>query len=75
VGEWTDLLNTVLGKYASYLNVHGRRLCFLIYMATTGYWMARNYSLGLIVQTVGCFISMCMYGYGFWNWKNKGIGQ
>jgi hypothetical protein len=39
------------------------------------YCALRNIDLGLWVQTGGCLVSFCFHVYGFWNWKDKGIGD
>lgn len=74
MGEWSDLLFTVLGKAGRWLNVRGRRACFLVWGVCLAYWMARNACMGLIVQTGGCLVSFGFHVYGYWNWRKKGIG-
>ena len=75
MGELTDLVFTLLGKLGRFMNARGRRLCFLIWILCLGYWALRNYSLGLMVQTGGCLVSILFDVYGYWNWKDKGIGK
>ena len=75
MGELTDLIFTVLGKLGRWLNVKGRRACFIIWTVCILYWMVRNAELGLKVQTLGCVVSMGFHFYGFWNWKKQGIGK
>lgn len=75
MGELTDLVFTLLGKFGRVLNVRGKRLCFLIWAVCLIYWMIRNFDLGLFVQTGGCIVSLGLHLYGWWNWKEKKIGQ
>lgn len=75
MGELTDLFFTVLGKLGRWLNVRGRRVCFIIWAFCLVYWMVRNGSMGLMVQTGGCLVSLGFHLYGWWNWGDKGIGK
>lgn len=73
MGEITDLIFTLLGKSGRLLNAHGKRFCFIIWSICLIYWMARNWNLGLLVQTGGCLVSLCMHAYGWYTWGKKGI--
>jgi len=75
MGELTDLIFSILGKLARWFNIRGQRICFVLWAICLIYWMARNFQMNLIVQTLGCLVSFFMHCYGFWNWKNKGIGN
>lgn len=75
MGEFTDLIFMLASKSARWFNVQGKRICFVIWSISVAYWVARNASMGLMVQTVGCLISLGLHIYGWWNWKNKGIGD
>jgi nicotinamide riboside transporter PnuC len=75
MGELTDLVFTVLGKMGRWFNVKGQRVCFILWAFCLVYWIIRNFSMDLYVQTAGCFISFAFHIYGWWNWKNKGIGK
>lgn len=75
MGEITDLIFTLAGKVGRWFNVKGQRICFIIWFFCLMYWTIRNFDLGLMVQCCGCFFSMAMHAYGYWNWKNKGIGE
>jgi len=75
MGELTDLLFTVLGKLGRWMNVKGRRICFILWGICICYWAARNIQLGLISQTFGCLVSLGFHIYGYFNWKNEGIGK
>ena len=75
MGELTDLLFTVLGKMGRWFNVKGQRICFVLWVICLIYWMVRNFSMDLYVQTGGCLISLGFHLYGWWNWKDKGIGK
>ena len=73
MGEFTDLIFTLLGKSGRLFNANGKRVCFIIWTFCLMYWAYRNYHLGLKVQTGGCFVSIGMHIYGFWKWGKKGI--
>ena len=75
MGEITDLIFTVLGYLGRYLNVNGRRLCFIIWGICLLYWATRNCTIGLMVQTGGCLVSLGFHIYGYYNWKKEGIGK
>ena len=75
MGELTDLLFTVIGKMGRWFNVKGQRICFVLWAICLIYWMVRNFSMDLYVQTGGCLISLGFHLYGWWNWKDKGIGK
>lgn len=75
MGELTDLVFTVLGKLGRFLNVKGKRICFIIWGICLAYWSVRNYEMGLMVQTLGCIFSFGLHGYGYWNWRKNGIGS
>lgn len=75
MGEWTDLFFTVLGKLGRWMNVKGKRICFVMWAVCLVYWMARNWGMDLWVQTGGCLVSFCLHVYGYYNWSKKGIGE
>jgi hypothetical protein len=74
MGEFTDLIFSLLGKVGRWFNVKGQRVCFILWAICLLYWIARNFSMGLMVQTGSCLISFLFHCYGWWNWKIKGIG-
>ena len=71
IGEFTDLIISILGKFGRILNVRGKRVCFLVWLVCLLYWSVRNYNLGLKVQTVSTLISAIINIYGFIKWKKK----
>lgn len=75
MGELTDLIITLLSKAGRWFNVKGQRICFVIWFFCLIYWTARNLSMSLYVQSIGCLFSMGFHLYGYFNWKNKGIGK
>lgn len=75
MGELTDLMASLLGKLGRYLNIKGRRACFVLWGCVMLYWMVRNYTLGLKVQTASCLFSLAMDAWGWWNWKHEKIGK
>lgn len=75
MGEWTDLFFTVLGKLGRWMNVKGKRVCFVMWAVCLVYWMARNWGMDLWVQTGGCLVSLCFHIYGYYNWSKNGIGE
>lgn len=75
MGKITDLIFLCLGKAGRWFNVKGQRVYFILWFICVAYWTARNLIMGLIVQSLGCVVSMGFRAYGYWNWKNKGIGN
>lgn len=75
MGEFTDLIFTLLGKAGRWLNVKGKKVCFIIWFVCLLYWTIRNLSMDLYVQSLGCIVSMGFHLYGYFNWKKKGIGE
>lgn len=75
MGELTDLVFIILGKLGIWLNVKGRRLCFIVWGVCLVYWITRNSAMGLIVQTMGCLVNLGFHIYGYWNWKKEKIGK
>jgi len=75
MGELTDLIFTIIGKLGRWLNVKGQRICFVIWAFCLVYWVSRNLSMDLYVQAGGCIVSLILHLYGWWNWKDKGIGE
>ncbi len=71
MGELTDLIFSILGKFGRFFNARGKRICFIIWIICLCYWTIRNYGLGLRVQMFSTFISMCLNIYGFKKWKQK----
>lgn len=71
MGEFTDLIFTLLGKSGRLFNAHGKRVCFIIWTFCLLYWMARNYELGLHVQFAGCFTSILLHIYSYWKWSKR----
>lgn len=75
MGELTDLIFSILGKSGRLFNAHGKRICFILWIGCLLYWIARNYQLGLMVQMVGCFVSILLHIYGYYKWgKKKTVG-
>lgn len=75
IGEILDTIFSLSGKWARWKNIKGQRVCFLIWTLCAGYWCARDLYLCLYSQSFFCFFSVCLNLYGFYNWKNKGIGD
>lgn len=75
MGEFTDLIISILGYVGKWFNSQGKRLCFIFWGLCLAYWFARNIQLSLMVQTGGTFISFLFNAYSFWNWGKKGIGK
>lgn len=73
MGEMTDLFFTLLAKLGRWFNVRGKKFCFVLGMVCVLYWAIRNGSMGLMVQTLGCFVSFGFHMYGYYNWSKKGI--
>lgn len=75
IHEVSDICINCLGKYARWLNIRGRRICFILWVICLCYWFFRNLGLGLYSQSFFCLFSLGLNIYGFFNWKNKGIGK
>lgn len=75
MGELSDLVFTVLGKLGRWMNVKGRRACFIVWAICLLYWTTRNACMGLIVQTIGCLVSFGFHVYGYINWTKENIGK
>ena len=73
--ELVDTVFSLAGKYARWLNVKGRRFCFIIWAFVCVYWAARDVSVGFYSQGFFCIISVGLNLYGYWNWKDKGIDK
>lgn len=71
MGEFTDLICTLAGYFARWLNIKKIRLCFLVWFFCVVYWLVRNIGLDLRVQAAGCFVSMLIHLYGFRRWKDE----
>lgn len=73
--EILDATALVTGKFAKWFNIQGRRVCFLIWIGVTFYWMFVDFYRGFISQGAFCIVSLCFHAYGYFNWKKKGIGR
>ena len=71
LGELTDLIASIGGKWGRWLNVRQNRWSFIVWTVCLMYWTVRNYEMGLIVQTGSTFISVILNMYGFYTWKSK----
>lgn len=70
----SELLDTgisLLGKYGRWLNAKQKRVCFVLWNICTGYWVFRNFSMGLYSQTFFCFVSIALNTYAFFFWRKK----
>ncbi len=74
-GEILDTLFSLLGKYGRWLNVKARRVCFIVWAVCAAYWTIRDIQLEVYSQAIFCVISIGIDIYGFFHWKNKGIGD
>lgn len=75
MGEITDLIFSILGKLGRWMNIKGKRVCFIIWAVCLMYWVIRNACMGLMVQTGSCAFSLCLHIYGWYNWKKEKIGE
>ena len=75
IGEILDTCFSLSGKYARWLNIKGKRICFLLWAGCATYWMFRDLYLGLYSQGIFCLASIFLNGYGFYNWKKNKIGE
>jgi hypothetical protein len=75
IGEALDTIFSLSGKYGRWLNVKGKKACFIIWAICVLYWCGRNIYVGLYAQSLFCLVSFGFHVYGYINWKNKGIGS
>lgn len=73
--EVFDTIASLSGKWARWLNVKGKRTCFIIWSIVVIYWCARDIYVGFYSQAFFCTISFAMHIYGYYNWGKKGIGN
>ncbi len=77
--SWTaevmDFVVALLCKYAKWLNIKGRRLCFLIWILCSIYWFVVDVQRGLYSQALFCIFTIVFQAYGFHEWKRKGFGE
>lgn len=73
IGELLDTAFSLLGKYGKWLNVKGKRICFIVWNICLLYWMLRDFQLALYSQGCFCLLSIGINFYGLYVWKKKGI--
>lgn len=73
--EAMDFMVALLCKYAKWLNIKGRRLCFLIWILCSVYWFVVDVQRGLYSQALFCIFTIVFQAYGFYEWKRKGFGD
>lgn len=71
IGEGGDLVVSILGKYARWLNVRARRVCFLLWIVCCCYWIYRDIKCNLYVQAWFNLLSIFLHYYGWKYWKKK----
>lgn len=75
IAEIFDTMVSLLSKWARWMNVRGRRLCFVIWAFVMVYWVVRDLQLKLYSQSFFCGVSFFMNLYGFFYWKKERIGK
>ncbi len=75
IEELIDFTFGFLGKYAKWLNIKGRRLCFIIWIICGAYWFVVDLQRGLYAQALFCIPTMCFQAYGYYEWKRKRFGE
>lgn len=77
--SWTaeafDFAAAFLCKYAKWLNIKGRRLCFIIWIVCGFYWFIVDIQRGLFAQALFCIPTIFFQIYGFYEWRRRGFGQ
>lgn len=73
LGEIFDTLISLTGKYARWLNIKGKKLCFIIWSACCVYWTMRDIYLQIYSQAIFCLVSLGFHVYGYMEWKKKGL--
>lgn len=69
-----DTVFNILGKYCRWLNVRGRRVNFILSSVCLAYWTVRDCQVGMYSSALFAIVSLALNAYGYWNWKDKGIG-
>lgn len=69
-----DTVFNILGKYSKWLNVRGKRINFILTSICLLYWVGRDFQVGMYSSAFFAIFSLALNVYGYWNWKNKGIG-
>ena len=75
IGELLDTAFSLSGKYARWLNIKGKRVCFIIWTVCIAYWAVRDFYLELYSQGIFCLFSMVLNIYGYYNWKKNKVGE
>lgn len=73
--EAFDTAFNMLGKYGKWLNVKGKRSCFILWIICCVYWFFIDLKRNLISQAIFTIFSIGFHGYGFYNWKVKKFGE
>jgi len=75
VEEALDFAVATCCKYAKWLNIKGKRACFLIWFACSIYWFVVDLQRELYSQAFFCILTACFQAYGFYEWKRKRFGE
>lgn len=75
IGELLDTIVSISGKYGRWLNIKGKRICFIIWALCATYWAFRDFYLNLWSQGFFCLFSVGLNMYGFFEWKRKMFGE
>lgn len=77
--SWTaeafDFVAAFCCKYAKWLNIKGKRLCFLIWFVCSIYWFIVDVQRGLYAQALFCIPTALFQAYGYYEWKRKRFGE
>lgn len=69
--ELFDTIASILGKYGSWLNAKGRKICFIVWSLCIIYWFFRDIQLEMYSRAISCIVSLGINIYGYINWSKK----
>lgn len=73
--EALDFAFGFCAKYAKWLNIKGKRLCFIIWIICGVYWFIVDLQRGLYAQALFCIPTILFQLYGYYEWKRKRFGE
>ncbi len=71
ITELFDSIASLSGWAGRWLNANKKRSCFIMFSLATGYWIFRNFYLGLYSQTAFCCLNIALNIYGYIKWNQK----
>lgn len=74
IGEILDTTASLSGKYARWLNIKKRKICFIVWGICATYWAIRSATLGLYSQALFGVVSVGFHTYGWLEWRKENNG-